>query len=204
VNRSGLATWLALACTAGASASTHAQAPEPTSRTTTDARSKPEDAPVSRWDRGWAFHLSLGVGTQVGVVGLQVERRVTSWLAAQAGGGFGAHPQFAGMARLRIPTAPAVNFGVGVSGGGYRQNDCWFCDREYILRWHPALWNNYELSLEHRAEMAFTLRAFAGVAALLNPNAAEVDCNACEVGGSPPKITKALGYGGIAIGASFD
>jgi hypothetical protein len=136
---------------------------------------------------------------------MQLERRVASWLALQAGCGLGVHPQLAATARLRIPEAPAFNLGIGVSGGRYKQVDCYLCfeGSPFTMRWDPAVWNNYEVSVEHRARGPFTLRASLGLAALLNRDSVEVACDSCSPDRRPPAATRVLGFGGIAIGATF-
>lgn len=153
---------------------------------------------VSRWDRPWLIEGSMGIGTPVGLLGLQLERRFATSAALRAGlgwNGYGLHG--AGMIRVRLPQAPALNLGAGVSGGPFHPL-CIMCD-EAAPTWDLAFFNNYELSAEARARTGFTFRIYLGWAWLMNTGA--YDCPECE--GERPTVPQGVPYFGLALGGAI-
>ena len=155
---------------------------------------------TSPWDRDWLFEADLGVGTPVGLVGAQLERRLGPVVAVRAGLGWNVlSVQGAGMLRLRFVDAPAINVGAGFSGGRF-QPLCFWCD--VTPTWKLAFFNNYELSLETRARTGFTFRFYLGWGWLLNPRA--YDCADCDDDDAVGAVPAGVPYLGLAFGSAFE
>jgi hypothetical protein len=164
------------------------------------ARAQPQGPSV--WDRGWLFEADLGAGTPVGLVGAQIERRLGPAVAVRAGIGWNLlSVHGAGMLRIRIPDAPALNLGAGFSGGRFHPFCIW-CSEEARPTWKLAFFNNYELSLETRAQTGFTFRFYLGWGWLMNTEAYE--CTECTEDLDPGQIPVGVPYTGIALGGAFD
>jgi hypothetical protein len=149
----------------------------------------------------WRVELSLGLGTPVGLVGAHVERRIAEWFALRAGAGAALDGvQVAGMARLRVPAAPVLNYGVGLSGGPHQE---WQLFCECVLpEWDFALWNNHELVLESSSDHGFVFSVALGAAILLNPNARHCGPGRCDEDAA--SVTHAMPYLALAFGSAFD
>jgi hypothetical protein len=171
-----------------------------------NARASHEPA-RSPWDEDWALAATAGFGAPTGLLGAEIERRVTSWLALSAGiGGTTAGFQGAAMTHLHLPSNPIVSLGAGISGGPYQPLDfsislCFSdpCEEPAVPRWDLALWNNYELSFELRGKTGFLFRGFLGAAWLLNRDA--FTCESC--GDEVPDRPTVLPYLGFAVGRAF-
>lgn len=145
----------------------------------------------------------MGVGTPTGMTGLHLEMRLARAIAVRAGigGGMIGDPQAAAMTRLRFPELPALNLGVGISAGSYREA-CGICSDPSSLHWDLALWNNYELSVETRSWGGFMFRVFGGAGVLVNR--AGYHCNEICESDDVREIPIALPYLGVGVGAVFD
>lgn len=167
----------------------------------------PHEATRSPWDEDWSLAATAGLGAPTGLLGAEIERRLTSWWALSAGiGGTGSGFQGALTTHLHLPSNPIVSLGVGVSGGPYQPVDfsislCFSdpCEEPAIPSWDLALWNNYELSFELRGKTGFLFRGFLGAAWLLNRDA--FTCATC--GDEVPDRPTVLPYLGFAVGRAF-
>jgi hypothetical protein len=188
----------------------------------------PTVAPPSPWaERPFAIDAVLGLATPVGLGGVTLEYAPFRYFSL--GGGIGMNlegPQLAGVARVRFtPDKPLSIFvGAGYTRGPHRQtqltafgvlggaavallrvaDEDWKANVPPERYWSAAQWLNAELGVEKRQPNGFDLRAFIGVAALLNPSG-----NVLEQPYPQSHRTEALGvvpfttYTGAALGFSL-
>jgi hypothetical protein len=136
---------------------------------------------------GGGVGATVGLGTPTGLLGIEGQLNLQSWLFVTAGVGLGtAGPQVAGMVHMRRPlqteTGVAFTLGYGISGGRYHEHLCIFesCDPELggTLWWH-----NVQAGVEVKIgsstkHSSWTMRPFGGVAVAGNPHDLEcLDCN---------------------------
>jgi hypothetical protein len=155
-----------------------APAPAEESSASSTAQSNALNVPPDR-PRRTAIFFVFGIGTPVGVSGLEAVRRLGDRfeIAAGIGGGFAAlvsepHPgfghvvQWSAMPRLRFGNDQgAFTIGAGLSGGNYA--DLPLCFDDPCPTTQPVsyvLWNNFEVAGELWASSGFAARAFVGYA----------------------------------------
>jgi hypothetical protein len=150
------------------------------------------DEPVDPWGawrtRRLTLEADLGIAAPLGGVGFYADYALATRLSVGCGVGTNfIGPEGACMARARLfeRKRSAFYFGVGVSGGPHRQSDV---SRLGLLAiplapltqiredlppaprdWDFAKWANFEIGFDTRWEKGGTMRAYLGIAALLNP-----------------------------------
>ncbi|MBI3201022.1 MAG: hypothetical protein HYZ29_05710 [Myxococcales bacterium] len=149
-----------------------------------------------------------------GSLGVRVQYSVLSQVGIELGTGIAQWPNghVLGIARLPATAALAPYFGVGAAAGEYWSYDP-LSDRAtqvYPLAW----WMLAEAGLDVRFQSGFALRAYVGLAPLLNPTAFHCDDpmapdpsrqSLCDPEARPPKdpYITSLPYFGIGLGYSF-
>jgi hypothetical protein len=160
---------------------------------------------------GGAVSATLGLGTPVGLLGIEGQLDLRSWLMLTAGGGKGnAGPQVAAMLHLRAllhaerSASAALTLGYGLSGGRYHEQLCIFdsCNPELggTLWWHN-IQGGVELLLPSASgRYSLVLRPFVGVAIAGNPRDLKcLDCTSL----SYEVTSRWLPFAGISAGVGF-
>lgn len=162
--------------------------------------------------------LSMGAGLRAsptGGLGVRVQYSVLSEIGIEAGTGIAGWPNghVLGIARLPLAVAVAPYLGLGAAAGEY-----WSYDpaSDHATQVYPiAWWLLVEVGLDVRFQSGFALRAYVGVAPLLNPNAFHCDdptnvtnpwqASLCDPEAKQPKdpYITSLPYFGIGLGYSF-
>lgn len=117
--------------------------------------------------RDTAIYVVAGLGTPVGLLGLEAAHRAGKWFELTGGVGMGGAAtgslQWALMPRLRLgDDHSAVTLGAGISGGNY--SDLLAVCNETSCPTSYFLWSNFELGTEHWFSAGFAVRLFFGYA----------------------------------------
>lgn len=157
--------------------------------------------------RPTAVYAVLGLGTPVGLVGVEMEETILPNLSLSAGVGWGAAnaPQGAAMIRwLGGGQRSKVTIGAGISGGTYKWTEFCLddCDNGPATKSGTVAWGNVEIGGEHRFWSGFALRYFAGYGHII---AGDLVCDppATSCGPYYQNDGYSLIYTGIAAGYSF-
>ena len=183
----------------------------------------PERSGEAWAERPFSIELMMGVATPLGLGGFMVEVAPVRWLSL--GCGIGTNiigPEVACMSRFRVASTPdtALALGLGVSGGPHHQSPGTALGALSVIagplsangespwpssyHWARALWLNGEVGYERRWPTGLGVRAFVGLARILNPD----DRVARPAGPDPgqhrsfqPNTT--LPYAGLGWGYAF-
>jgi hypothetical protein len=148
----------------------------------------------------------LGLGTPVGLVGVEVEETIRSHLSLTAGVGWGAAnaPQGAVMIRALVLSASdfRLTIGAGISGGKYKWSD-WFCFYDTCTtKSGTVAWGNLEIGGEHRLATGFALRYFLGYGHMVGGDFV-CDPPATSCGPYYENDGRDLIYLGVGVGYAF-
>ena len=153
-----------------------------------------------------AFYSVFGLGTPVGLMGVELERTLLPNWSISAGGGWDLSGfQASAMTRLLLGASRRARFtiGAGISGGKYDwKESCFDCD-EVAEKIGTVAWGNLEIGGEHRFESGFALRYFGGyghivAGDLVCTGYATASCVAYHQNDGRDTI-----YTGIALGGAF-
>jgi hypothetical protein len=155
--------------------------------------------------RSTAIYVVAGLGTPVGLAGVEAEQTITPNLSLSAGAGWGAAnaPQGAAMLHLLFGGQQAkFTVGAGISGGKYKWTDLACFDDTCATKSGTVAWGNLELGGEFRLTNGFALRYFAGYAHIV---AGDLVCDppATSCGPYYENDGKELIYLGLAVGYAF-
>jgi len=155
--------------------------------------------------RPTAIYAEFGVGTPVGLMGVEVEEMILPNLSLSAGAGWGAAnaPQGAAMLRwLGGSHWTKFTIGAGISGGGYKWSDlsCFYdiCPTKS----GTVAWGNLEIGYEQRSASGFVLRGFGGFGHIIAGNLI-CDPPATSCGPYYQNDGYNLIYIGVAVGYAF-
>ena len=111
-----------------------------------------------------AIYAQFGVGTPVGYVGLEAERKLSPFFAVSAGAGLGlAGPQIAVMPRVTLGRgASALVLGAGISRGKYASHQICFDDDSCAQITGTPVWANTEVGGVYRWPGGMSFRYFGG------------------------------------------
>ena len=157
--------------------------------------------------RRTAIYGVLGLGTPVGLAGVEVEETILQMWSLSAGAGIGASgdPQGAAMIHwLAGGLRSKVTIGVGVSGGKYKWTQFCIddCDNGPATKSGTVAWGNFEIGGEHRFWSGFALRYFGGYGRIIAGNLV-CDPPATSCGPYYQNDGYDLVYTGIGLGYSF-
>ncbi len=133
---------------------------------------------------GGHFGLGLGsgIGTPTGYLGALAVIDLTSWLEFEGGAGLGGSfgHALAGMARLQLPLAHVMRFGLGI---GISENFLSDTDRAAGAPAKAQFWN-FEISQDYAMSSSSFLRLTAGYAWLHNSADFAAMCPSGDIGGN--------------------
>ena len=166
------------------------------------------DGSVSPFEsRPTAVFAELGLGTPVGLVGVEVEEmigRTCRWSACCRRWGAANAPQGAAMLRwLGGSHWSRFTIGAGISGGQYKWRD-WSCFYDTCpTKSGTVAWGNVEIGAELRSSSGFALRYFGGYGHII---AGDLVCDPPATSCGP--YYQNDGYnliyiGAVAVGYSF-
>jgi hypothetical protein len=174
-----------------------------------------DEAPHNAETRPTAVYVTGGLGTPLGLVGLEVERTIARFFEVSAGVGVGYASldgpdkgnlalQVGFMPRLLIPLGRRridLAIGAGVSYGRYQSWDSCGADCLPTSWAGNVLWGNGEVAIEYRGDDGLYWRAFGGPAHVLAGTLTCTESVGCAPGSEEQART--VPYGGAAIGWSF-
>jgi hypothetical protein len=167
-----------------------------------------DDESVSPFEsRSTAVFGIVGLGTPVGLIGVEIEQMVESHLSLSAGAGWGVAnaPQLAAMIHfLAGGVRSKVTFGVGASHGQYKWEEfpCFDCENGPVTKSGNVTWGNIEIGGEHRFWSGFALRYFGGFGHIVS---GDLVCDNAPSGCGPYYQNDGYNiiYTGIGVGGAF-
>jgi len=169
------------------------------------ARARAADNYVSEFEhRTTAIFLQFGVGTPIGLAGLEVERMLAPGMAISAGGGYSVSGgQLAVMPRFFFwGDRSKVFIGTGVSGGDYEWTKICY-ETICAEKRGRVMWGNAELGAEHRFRSGFAMRYFGGYGRVIAGDLPCVGDTADECMRSDQNSGREIVYTGFALGGAF-
>jgi len=172
------------------------------------AAANEDDASASPFEaRTTAVYGVVGLGTPVGLVGVEIEQMVVPNLSLSAGAGWGAAnaPQLAAMLHfLAGGVRSKVTIGVGASHGKYQwvEFPCIDCENGPVTKSGNVTWGNIEVGGEHRFWSGFALRYFGGYGHIIG---GDLVCDNAPAGCGPYYQSDGYNviYTGIGVGGAF-
>jgi len=169
------------------------------------ARAQADDDFTSEFEhRPTAIFLQFGLGTPIGLAGLEFERMLAPGMAISAGGGYSeAGGQVAAMPRFFFwGDRSKVFIGAGVSGGDYKWTK--YCYEEICAEKRGrVMWGNAELGAEHRFRSGFAMRYFGGYGRIIGGNLTCVGNTSDDCMRFDQNSGRELVYTGFALGGAF-
>ena len=166
------------------------------------------------WDKRYQIAINAGFGTPIGFLGAEAQLNASRYFGIAVGAGAsGDGPQVMFGVRPRIPLTDylAVSLSGSWSIGPHTQEQNYLLGNdgpeelpEFGRSWALAQWANLDLGVEARDVVQ--LRAYVGLADLLNPRAFSCsgeDLVECEAKSPDYEPTDVYPYIGLALGAAF-